>query len=188
MNRNTPVANREVAGSSPAPATKHWGVARAAGQHPSFTHRKQDRSNCRYAHPMTRARRLPVATAALVVVLALTACGAPTESSPTPTVAVTTAAPAIDASSINNIDDGIAWARSLDSTVSASELSQGINRIGDLVPDLDIWFADSNEIGSELIHLNAAVLGDPERAGTKVDDLQAIVDQLEDAIAKGNKP
>jgi len=98
------------------------------------------------------------------------------------------AATAISVSEIVDIDDGIAWARSLDDSVSARELTDGIDTIGALVPDLDLWFQDNNKIGQGLIALGLDVRDDPDNAGSKVDDLNDIVDDIEDSIAKGNVP
>jgi hypothetical protein len=123
---------------------------------------------------------------ALVGALLLAGC-APTPPTATPT-ASTTAERKIAASEIKTIDDGIAWARGLDKSVSATELSHGINAIGDLVPKLDIWFATNNKIGQALIKLNLEVLDNPSNAGSKVDDLNDIVDEIEKAIAKGDTP
>lgn len=125
--------------------------------------------------------------AALTIIgmLAFAGCSAePQATEPTETTVVVV----IGADDIETIDDGIAWARSLDSTATAAELSAGIDRIGDLVPDLDIWFATNNKIGVALIELNTEVLEDPGDAGTKVDDLNAIVDDIEAAIEKGPNP
>jgi hypothetical protein len=58
------------------------------------------------------------------------------------------------------LDDAIDWARDLDDSATADELSAGIQKIGALVPDLDIGFQESNEIGGSLVTLNADVLGD----------------------------
>lgn len=92
------------------------------------------------------------------------------------------------ADQIKTIDDGIAWARALDESVPATELSNGIQKLGELVPEQDIWFEANNTIGADLISLNAEVLADPDEAGSKVDDLQDIIDDLEIAIDKGNAP
>ncbi|VXC31295.1 V-type ATP synthase subunit I [Microbacterium sp. 8M] len=133
---------------------------------------------------MNRTR--PVATLALVAALILAGC-ATTSPAATPTPSVT-GVHKIAASDIKTIDDGIAWARGLDKSVSATELSRGINAIGDLVPKLDIWFATNNKIGQALIKLNLEVLDNPSNAGSKVDDLNDIVDDIEAAIAKGDAP
>lgn len=134
---------------------------------------------------MHRSVRIAVAAAAL---LALTACapstGTTTEQSP-----LASAAPAaIEATDIVTMDDGVAWARSLTADAPATEISTGMGALMDLVPEQDIWFATNNEIGRELNALNAEVLSDPEDAGTKVDDLNAIVDDIEAAIEHGPKP
>lgn len=130
--------------------------------------------------------KIKLAAAALALAFALTGCASTTPASePETTIA---AESAIDAASIETIDDGIAWARSLDETATANEISEGLNRISGLVPELDIWFEANNEIGRELITLNADVLADPDGAATKVDDLQVIVDDIETAIAEGNAP
>jgi hypothetical protein len=92
------------------------------------------------------------------------------------------------AGSIDSIEDGILWARSLDDNVTSVELSSGISAIGEIVPTLDIWFAANNEIGRDLISLNADVQADPVNAHTKVDDLNVIVDKIEAAVEKGNNP
>lgn len=130
--------------------------------------------------------KIKLAAAALALAFALTGCASTTPvSEPETTVA---AESAIDAASIETIDDGIAWARGLDDTATAAEISEGLRQISGLVPDLDIWFEANNDIGGALIKLNADVLANPDDAGTKVDDLQAIVDDIEAAIAKGNAP
>ena len=121
-----------------------------------------------------------------LAVLLLTGCTATTPPDAAPAQAEAQPVEiALPASDIVTIDDGIEWARGLDDSVNADELSEGINAIGDLVPDLDIWFADNNEIGGALIGLNADVLNDPDNAGTQVDDLNAIIDDLGAAIEKG---
>lgn len=127
-----------------------------------------------------------LAAAALAFTFALTGCAATAPASE-PEPAVAAEAP-IEAADIETIDDGIAWARSLDDTATADELSEGLNQISGLVPELDIWFQANNEIGRDLISLNVDVLANPADAGTKVDDLQAIVDDIEAAIEKGNTP
>ncbi len=86
------------------------------------------------------------------------------------------------------IEDGVTWARNLDPSASAAEISAGIDKLGDLVPKLDIWFARSNEIGGALIQLNSLVLADPTNAGSKLGALNVIVDDIEEAIAHGNQP
>jgi hypothetical protein len=117
---------------------------------------------------------------------ALTGCSAP---GPAPQPESTAAGvAAISAASIETTDEGIAWARSIDDTVSADELGAGIRAIGDLLPGLDIWFQDSNQIGQALTSLNAAVLAEPDDAATKVNDLNAVVDDIEAAIEKGPNP
>ena len=121
--------------------------------------------------------------AALIVsILLLTGCAAAPAPAPVPEPV------AIEASDIQTMDDGIAWARGLTSDVSAEELSAGINAVGDLVPEQDIWFQDNNEIGGALITLNSDVLADPDNAGSKVDDLNDIIDDLEASIEKGPTP
>lgn len=92
------------------------------------------------------------------------------------------------ASDIATIDDGIEWARGLDDSTTSTELSTGIQAIGHLVPEQDIWFDDSNDIGGDLISLNADVLANPDDAGSMVDDLNDIIDDLEAFISKGNRP
>lgn len=133
---------------------------------------------------MFRARVL--APLAVVGALLIAGC-APTLPAAIPTPSAT-AESTITATDIKTIDDGIAWARGLDKTVSATELSHGINTISDLIPDLDIWFATNNKIQQGLTKLNTQVLADPSNAGSKVDDLNDIVDDLEAAIAKGDQP
>ncbi|WP_217183997.1 hypothetical protein [Streptomyces sp. AC495_CC817] len=92
------------------------------------------------------------------------------------------------ATDIRTIDDGITWARGLDATATAAEIDAGIVKIGTLVPDLDIWFDTGNKIGVDLIQLNADVMANQDDAGSKVDELNDIIDDLEAAIDKGNTP
>lgn len=138
----------------------------------------------RYAHDMNRTPAL--ALLALAGALTITGCSPATTSAPQPSETAQEAAPT--ARDIVTIDDGIAWARGLDESASATELNTGIIKVGELVPDQDIWFDTSNSIGVDLIQLNAAVLASPDDAGSKVDDLNDIIDDLEAAIAKGNNP
>jgi len=119
----------------------------------------------------------------LTVTFILAGCAA-TPAEPSPSVVPTS--PAAD--EIASTEDGIEWARNLDSSATSMELSTGIGAISDLVPTEKIWFQTNNELGHSLIRLNAEVLEDPENAGTKVDDLQSVIDDLEEAIAHGNKP
>lgn len=132
-------------------------------------------------------KRTPtLALLALAGALTLTGCSPVAVSAPTPSE--TAQAVALTADQIVTIDDGIAWARGLDESVPATELGAGIRKIGELVPDQDIWFQRSNTLGTDLISLNAEVLANPDDAGSKVDDLQQIIDDLEAAIAKGDNP
>jgi hypothetical protein len=127
--------------------------------------------------------------ATFIATLVLTGCAPAADTPPAPSAAASDAAPeAPAAADIVTMDDAIAWARGVDDTVSADELSAGIQALGDLVPEEDIWFATNNEIGMALIELNADVQSDPAAAGDKVDDLQSIVDDLETAIEKGPNP
>lgn len=135
----------------------------------------------------TMTTRPTLFAAISLAAILLTGCASASNSVASPTPSATAEA-AIPASQITTIDDGINWARGLDSNATADELSEGIQKIGDLVPDLDLWFQDNNEIGRGLISLNIDVLDDPANAGTKVDDLNVIVDDLEASIAKGNNP
>jgi len=100
----------------------------------------------------------------------------------TPSPEPTTATEVDRAESIDTIDDGIAWARSLDDDTTAEELSVGISRIGDLVIASDIPSDESTEISSALLELNTEVLADPDDADDHVEDLNEIVDDLEAAI------
>ena len=137
-----------------------------------------------------------VALAVVSIGLALTAltgCSAPAADSASAPVAEADSASspgepaAITASSIESIDDAIAWARGLDDSVTADELSTGIFRIEDLLTDLHIWFGN-NEVSGALNKLNAEVLARPADAGEKVAELNAVVDALEAAIEKSQNP
>lgn len=114
---------------------------------------------------------------ALFLLGLLSGCSAPATTASPPT--------SISASNIVSIDDGIDWSRSLDADVSADELSAGIVAIGDIVPTLEIYATSNNKIGQALMALNIAVLDDPDNAGSKVDDLNDIVDDIEEAIEIG---
>jgi hypothetical protein len=112
--------------------------------------------------------------AGLLIVLSASLFGCATPS-PEPS-----SAPNMDrAESIATIDDGIAWARSLDEDTTAEELSVGISRIGDLVITSDIPSGTGNEISSALLELKTEVLADPDDADDHVEDLNEIVDDLE---------
>jgi hypothetical protein len=111
----------------------------------------------------------------LALAVAFSGCATP---SPEPTGA----AEVDRAANITTIDEGIAWARSLDDDTTADELSVGIGRIGDLVIGLDISSEDSNEISSALLTLGTDVDSDPEDVDDHVEDLKEIVDDIEAAI------
>lgn len=135
----------------------------------------------------TMKTRATVLSVLIVSTLVLSGCG--TASAPTAEPSASaTAESRFQAVDIVTIDDGITWARGLGDWATATELSNGINKIGALVPEQDIWFATSNQIGSDLISLNLAIQEDPDNAAMKVDDLNAIIDQIEAAIEKGNAP
>ncbi len=123
----------------------------------------------------------------IIVVATLTLSGCAPAAPPTDPPASSPGAE-LTAATITTIDDGIAWARSIDPSVTADELQAGIAKIAVLVPDLDIWFEDSNRIGQALIRLTSDVLDHPEHAGTKIPDLQQIASDIEVAVAKGNTP
>lgn len=131
---------------------------------------------------MHRSLRITVIAA---TILALSACSSPAAE---PSAPISAAPAAPTAADIETMDDGIAWARSLTTSTTATELSAGMGELMDLVPEQDIWFSTSNKIGQELNALNAEVLAGPGDAGTKVDDLNSIVDDIEEAIAHGNNP
>ena len=82
------------------------------------------------------------------------------------------------------IDDGLTWARSLDGTETAAEVSQGLQKIGELVPTLGLFAADNNAIGQDLITLNNDVLGGPANAGASIGRVKAIADDIEAAITR----
>ena len=126
---------------------------------------------------LTAMKNQEVFGAGLLIALSVALCGCATPS-PEPSNA-----PHVDrAESIATIDDGIAWARSLDEDTTAEELSVGISRIGDLVIASDILSGNGNEISSALLELKTEVLADPADADDHVEDLNEIVDDLEAAI------
>ncbi|MCU1419846.1 MAG: hypothetical protein JWR57_1015 [Mycetocola sp.] len=124
----------------------------------------------------------------VAAVLVLVGCSSGDVGRASEPVATESAAVNIKANEIGTMQEGFVWARSLDSTVDAGELSAGIGAIGDLVPNEEIWFATNNEIGQALVRLRNEVLERPEKAGTKVDDLNAIADDIEEAIEWGVRP
>jgi len=103
---------------------------------------------------------------------------------PAPTSTVERVA-AID---INSMESGIAWARGIDASATADELSLGIGQIGDYFVDEDVWSATNNEIGGALITLNSKVQSGQGNTSQKVDELNMIVDDIETAIRKGQTP
>ena len=122
-------------------------------------------------------RRISVA---VLVVTLLAGCSSASEPEPAPIVE------RISAIDIDSMDTGIAWARGLDSNATADELSLGIEQIGDYFVDEDVWFATNNEIRGALISLNAKVQSGQGTTGAKVGELNVIVDDIEEAIEKGN--
>ena len=126
---------------------------------------------------LTAMRNQEVFGAGLLIVLSVALFGCATPS-PEPSNATD-----VDrAERIATIDDGIAWARSLDEDTTAEELSVGISRIGDLVIASDIPSGEGEEISSALLELKTEVLADPDDADDHVEDLNEIVDDLEAAI------
>jgi hypothetical protein len=100
----------------------------------------------------------------------------------------TTTGEPIDPGSIESMEEGILWARTLDDTAAADELSVGVDRIIDHLLDEEIEFETSNEIGQALIALQTEVESAPESAGTRVADLKAIADRIESATGAGATP
>ena len=127
-------------------------------------------------------RRLAVVV--LSVALLAGCSSAPTDEPTAEPAAVET----VTADDIDSMDSGIAWARGLDDSAGAEELSAGITEIGDYFVDEDVWFQTNNEIGQDLLALKVDVLNDPDDAGAKVDDLNLIVDRIEEAIEHGDQP
>ncbi|MEH6782188.1 MAG: hypothetical protein V7618_11575 [Rhodoglobus sp.] len=123
---------------------------------------------------------IPAFLVLLLAGCALSEGGPQSESAPEST--------AISASVVVDIDDGIVWARGLDDSVSTLEMTERIDTIGALLLDLDLWFQDSNEIGQGLFALGLDIRDDPDDAGSKVEDLNDIVDEIQDSISKGDVP
>jgi len=120
------------------------------------------------------------AVAALLILL-LAACSTTAPDQPSPQQSIA-------ASDITSTTDAIAWARALDNSATATELSEGIDKLGTYFAAEEVWFQTHNSLGQDLISLNADIVGNPNAAGSKVDDLQLIVDKIEDAIEKGDTP
>jgi len=133
-------------------------------------------------------RRLFIAAAAMAVLAGCTSTVESEEavdSGSTSTTEATQPGERIDPKSIESMEEGIAWARALDDTAAADELSLGIERITDHLLDEEIEFETSNEIGQSLMALQGAVESAPDTAGAKVPELAAIADRIESAIAAG---
>lgn len=86
--------------------------------------------------------------------------------------------------------DAEAWAKKLNPGMTglSDEMSTGISKIGDIVPAEGIWFETNNKIGQELITLNNDVLDDPDGAAVKIDDLKALITEIQVAVDHGDKP
>ena len=133
-------------------------------------------------------RRLLIAVAAIAVLAGCTSTTEPEGAVRSGTGSESEAAETverIDPESIESMQEGIAWARALDDTAPADELSLGIERITDHLLDEEIEFETSNEIGQSLMALQDAVESAPDTAGAKVPELAAIADRIESAIAAG---
>lgn len=124
-----------------------------------------------------RSKQVFVPGLVLALIVAVSGCATP---SPEPTGAAEVDA----AANITTIDEGIAWARTLDDDTTADELSVGIGRIGDLVIGSNISSEEINEINSALLTLGTEVDSDPEDVDDHVEDLREIVDDIEAAIEK----
>jgi len=136
-------------------------------------------------------RRLLIAVAAIAVLAGCTSTTEPEGAVRSGTGSESEAAETverIDPESIESMQEGIAWARALDDTAAADELSLGIERITDHLLDEEIEFETSNELGQSLMALRDAVESAPETAGAKVPELVAIADRIETAIAAGATP
>jgi hypothetical protein len=132
-----------------------------------------------YDHAMTNKQVVGTGLV-LALTVALSGCATP---SPEPTGA----GEEVDrAASITSIDEGIAWARSLDDDTTADELSVGIGRIGDLVIGLNMSSEESSEISSALLTLSTEVDSDPEDVDDHVEDLKEIVDDIEAGIERAS--
>lgn len=126
-----------------------------------------------------RNQRAFATSLVLALTVSLSGCATP---SPAPT-----GVSEVDrAASLTTIDEGVAWARSLDDDTSAQELSEGIARIGDLVIALDISAQERNEVSSALLTLNTEVDSDPNDVDDHVEDLKEIVEDIEAAIENGS--
>ena len=133
-------------------------------------------------------RRLFIAVAAMAVLAGCTSTverEGTVDSGSASTTEATQPGERIDPESIESMGEGIAWARALDDTAPADELSLGIERITDHLLDEEIEFETSNEIGQSLMALQDAVESAPDTAGAKVPELAAIADRIESAIAAG---
>jgi hypothetical protein len=117
----------------------------------------------------------------LALLLLLAGCSA--------TVPLSAPAPvAVSASAIETLDDANAWADSLTGTASTEEMSEGLGRIGELVPSDEIWFETSNELGQDIISLNSDLFKNPDATAEHIASIQAILDRIDAAIAHGDKP
>jgi hypothetical protein len=126
-------------------------------------------------------RRLAIAALSITL---LAGCASAGDYRPMPTSSVERFA-AVD---IDSMDSAIDWARGLDSSASADEISIGISQIGDYFLNEEVWFATNNEIGGALLSLNAKVQSGQGTTGSKVDELNVIVDDIEKAIEHGDRP
>jgi hypothetical protein len=131
-------------------------------------------------------RRLLIAVAAVTMLAGCSGAPDPTtaeSTAPASTSEASAPEQPIDPEGIESMDEGIAWARALDDSVTAEQLSSGIDRITGHLLDEEIDFETSNEIGQALMALDGEISSAPDTAGSRVADLEVIVDRIEAATA-----
>jgi hypothetical protein len=129
----------------------------------------------------------------LLLVLVLAGCSNATDAMPsapptrsaTPTPSVTAEAGVGSAAEITDLRSGAEYALSLKPGTPdlSSEMSATANRLGDLIAEDDLLpFNVHNDIGSDLIRVNADVLNNPDAAESYLPDLYAIAGVIQGAI------
>ncbi len=90
--------------------------------------------------------------------------------------------PAASSNPVSDLIDLIPWAKSVASDATAQELESRIAEITARLPELDISEAKRAEVAARLQTLGAAIVADQADSAAHAAELNAILDELKDAV------